>query len=98
MRSIIVSGALANKAFHGGEAWVRLNWLLGFRELGWDVWVIEQIARGPSIDAACAYFEKITGEFGFADRAALFADDRATLLGPSMRELCVVAEHAGLLV
>lgn len=98
MRTIIVSGALANKPHNGGEAWVRLNWLLGFRELGFDIWFIEQIVRGPSLDAACAYFEKITGDFGFAGRAALIADDGETLRGPAMRELCGVADAAELLV
>ena len=31
---IIVGGAVANKAGQGGEAWVRLNWVLGLRKLG----------------------------------------------------------------
>lgn len=96
--TIIVSGALANKPHNGGEAWVRLNWLLGFRELGFDVWFIEQIARGGGTDAACAYFEKITGDFGFAGRAALIADDGEMLHGPAMSELCDVADVAELLV
>jgi len=35
MKTIVVSGALANKSGHGGEALVRQNRVLGFRELGW---------------------------------------------------------------
>ena len=45
--TIIVGGALANKAGHGGEAWVRLNWVLGFQALGFRVLFLEEIAGQP---------------------------------------------------
>lgn len=98
MRTIIVSGALANKMHNGGEAWVRLNWLLGFRELGFDVWFVEQIAHESSTDATRTYFEKVIGDFGFAGRASLITDNGEGLCGPTMQELCDVADTAELLV
>ena len=42
MATVVVSGALANKPCNGGEAWVRLSWLLGFRKLGFDVHFVEE--------------------------------------------------------
>lgn len=43
MTTIFISGALANKPLNGGEAWVRLSWILGFQQLGCDVVFVEQI-------------------------------------------------------
>ena len=98
MRTIVVSGALANKVHNGGEAWVRLNWLLGFRDLGFDVWFIEQIASDRAQDVARAYFEKVISDFDFAGRAALVTDDGDVRCGPTIAELCDVADSAELLV
>ena len=50
MGLIVVSGALANKPGQGGEAWVRLSYLLGLRRLGHQVHFIEQLV--PSIPEA----------------------------------------------
>jgi len=49
--SVIVSGAIANKHLHGGEAWVRLSWALGFKRLGFQVYFVEQIGRETRVDA-----------------------------------------------
>lgn len=98
MKTVVVSGALANKPGQGGEAWVRLNWLLGFRKLGFDVWFIEQISPGEGVGRGRGYFEKVTQEFGFGDRAALLYDDGSPLCGPSICDLCEVADSADLLV
>jgi hypothetical protein len=42
--TIVVAGALANKCWNGGNAWVPISWALGFRKLGFRVLFIEQIA------------------------------------------------------
>ena len=78
--TIIVSGALANKAGHGGEAWVRLHWVLGFQALGWRVLFLEQLA-GPPDRAAVAYFRGVTARFGLAESSALLGADGTTLCG-----------------
>src|SRR3974377_938006 len=54
MALIILSGALANKPFNGGNAWSRLNWILGLKKLGFGVCFIEQISRANCINAAGA--------------------------------------------
>src|SRR5688500_13752775 len=51
MTLIVVSGAIANKLNQGGEAWVRLSYLLGLRQLGFEVHFLEQIAPQACFDA-----------------------------------------------
>lgn len=94
---IIVSGALANKAGQGGEAWVRLNWVLGFQQLGWRVLFLEQLA-GPPDPAAVAYFSGVTERFGLADSAALLGADGATLCGWSAARIAEFAADAEALI
>ena len=52
--SVVVAGALANKAGSGGEAWVRLSYVLGLRRLGCDVALVEEIQSADP--AAVRYF------------------------------------------
>ena len=52
MAIVVVSGALANKCWNGGEAWVRLNWILGLKKLGCQVFFIEEIQGKHCVDAA----------------------------------------------
>lgn len=91
MTVIVVAGALANKYLNGGEAWVRLSWIEGFRRLGFDVWFVEQIAAQSPEPAA--FFERVTGEFGLSDRAVLL-DERE----PVPSDLLDVAASADLLL
>jgi hypothetical protein len=46
----IVSGALANKPWNGGNTWTRLSFVLGLRRLGFEVIFIEQLSK-PSEEA-----------------------------------------------
>lgn len=95
--TIIVGGALANKAGHGGEAWVRLNWVLGFQALGFRVLFLEQLAGAPD-SAAVAYFRGVTERFGLADSAALIGADGATLCGMSAERISEFAAEADALI
>jgi hypothetical protein len=79
LASIVVAGALAGKPGNGGEAWVRLSWVLGLRRLGFDAWLLEEAtpetaARGRS------FFEQTVADHGLADRAVLFGGER--IVGP----------------
>ena len=105
MKSIVVSGALANKCFNGGEAWVRLNWCLGFKRLGLDVFFVEQISRENCVDTtgavtpfeSCvnlAYFKKVTEQFGLSECAALIYDNGEQIYGPSQGQLLEWADSA----
>src|SRR4051794_24327764 len=72
---IIVGGALANKPMQGGEAWVRLSWLLGFRQLGFRVHFIERIEPSACTDAAVNYFDGVVRQFELQDQATLVRTD-----------------------
>jgi hypothetical protein len=109
MPTAIVSGALANKPFNGGEAWVRLSWALGLRRLGFDVYFVEELAAAncvtesgePADFASCAnraYFESVVGDFGLAERAGLLHDGGRESSGLGLSELGDLAAGADLLV
>jgi hypothetical protein len=82
MGTVVVAGALANKPGNGGEAWVRLSWVLGLKRLGFDPWFVEQIDPAVCVDATGAraplersvnlgWFDAVTRDYGLADRSAL---------------------------
>jgi hypothetical protein len=80
MTSVVVAGALASKMGNGGEAWVRLSYVLGFQKLGLDVHFVEEIER-PTREAI-EYFEKVTSRFPIPatllDRHRLVVGDPVT--------------------
>ena len=75
--TILVSGAMANKHRNGGEAWVRLNWLLGLRRLGCRVHFVEHIDAATCVDAAGApapfqYVGRVCSAQGAADPPSMY--------------------------
>ena len=50
--TIIVAGSLAQRPGHGGHAWVFLQYLLGFRSLGYDVLFLDRLEPGMCVDAS----------------------------------------------
>ena len=85
MATAVVAGALANKPNSGGEAWVRLSWVLGLRRLGWDVWFVERLPSAAP--EGLAYFEQVVGEFGLEGRVALLGEGGEPLVGVGEEEL-----------
>ena len=53
-RPIVIAGSLAQRPHHGGHTWVFLQYLLGFRRLGWDVLFVDRLEPGMCVDAAGA--------------------------------------------
>jgi len=108
MATAIVGGALANKPFNGGEAWVRLSWILGLQRLGFEVYFVEELASAACVDEAGepaefgvsanrAYFESVVGDFGIEDRAGLLCDGGDQGSGLGLDQLAEVAAHADVL-
>jgi hypothetical protein len=108
MPTAIVSGALANKPFNGGEAWVRLSWALGLRRLGFDVYFVEELESAACVDdsgapaafeasANRAYFESVVRDFGFESRAGLLCDGGREVVGVDLDVLVEVAAQADVL-
>ena len=77
---IAVAGALANKPGNGGEAWVRLSWVLGLRRLGIDAWLIEEAPRDISVTAR-SWFDSVVDRFELSHRAALVDPEGRAIAG-----------------
>ena len=93
---IIVAGAVANKAGQGGEAWVRLNWMLGLRQLGFDVHFVEQLQPGAPAGAV-DFFRETMQRHGLAECATLLGANGA-LCGPPLARVLEFASGADALV
>ena len=109
MTTVLVSGAIANKHHNGGEAWVRLSWVLGLRRLGCDVFFVEQIDAGSCVDesgrpagfdqsANLDYFRAVTERFGVADQSTLLYEGGERWSGMELDRLLEIADVADLLV
>jgi len=101
----LVAGAIANKPGNGGEAWVRLSWILGLRRLGFDVYFVERLSAAACVDAAtdlCApadsenrrHFEQVIAAFGLGERAALVGEDGEWLAGIEPAAIAAAAAAA----
>lgn len=81
---ILVAGRLAAAPGQGGAAWALLQWVLGFRALGHEVWVAEPLPAALSKGAPrgsrqARYFRSVTRRFGLASRAGLIEADKFKL-------------------
>jgi len=62
-----------------------MNWAIGFRELGWDVWLVENIAREKlspptepdGMSPEELFFKETAREFGFENRVCLLVDGQS---------------------
>jgi hypothetical protein len=108
MSLVIISGALANKPFNGGNAWSRLSWALGFQKVGFEVCFVEQIHPDTCVDAAgrrspfhssvnLAYFQQTMSEFGFSTTSSLICGEGSEVHGLPLNRLTALAEKACLL-
>src|SRR5260370_126402 len=74
-RTILLSGMIAADPGQGGATWAVLQYLLGFKRLGHDVYFVEPVPeaslRPPGASLAqsdnAAYFQRVTAHFGRPD-------------------------------
>ena len=87
---VVIGAALAQRPFHGGHAWAILNWVLGFRSLGWRVLLLDRLDASMFCDEAgrpatpetavnTRYFVDLVREFGLENDAALLLDGGQTV-------------------
>jgi hypothetical protein len=109
MASIVVGAGLARRPLNGGAPWARLQWVFGLRQLGFDVYLVDQLDRESCVDARgaiaplegslnLAYFRQIVEMFGLSGRAALIYGDGDAVEGAAATELLDYAETADLLI
>jgi hypothetical protein len=79
--SVVIGAALAHRAGYGGHAWALLQYVLGFRELGFDVTVLDRLELGMlsdvSEEAALAYLRGLLDEEDGVSYCVLGADGRS---------------------
>jgi hypothetical protein len=105
--TIVLAGALAQKPQLGGHAWVFLQYLLGFRRLGYDVLFVDWLPPGTSFDAAgrpapversetLRALRRTLEPFGLGGSFALLHEDG--VVGTTRRELLARLRRSRLLL
>ncbi len=101
-RRVIIGVGLASHPVNAaGNTWAFLQWVLGFRQAGWDVWMVEDIASAKCLDPALqkcepaqsanlAHWNGVVAEFGLKGRSTLFLDGQS----PDLPELLRFARDA----
>src|SRR5271154_6792 len=96
-RRVIIGVGIASYPLHAaGNTWAFLQWVLGFRQAGWDVWMVENVppakcidATGqkcaPALSANLAHWNTVVEEFGLKDRATLLFDGQSPELPDLLR-------------
>ena len=81
--AVVIAGAVARQAGRGGHAWAFLQYVLGFRRLGWQVLWLDSI-DGACVDAPdreVREFRRFVEVAGIEDDAALLAGATAPAPG-----------------
>jgi hypothetical protein len=94
-RRILLAGMVAGVPGQGGATWAVLQWVLGLRQLGHDVLLVEPVdALTPH---RVGYFERLAARFGLGGRAALVTPEHATA-GPGFGDLAAFASTCDLVL
>jgi hypothetical protein len=107
--TVIVAGSVAQRPNAGGHTWVFLQYLLGFRDLGWDALLLDRLEPEMCIDAngdPCPlessvnfrYLQKVLKHFGLTDSYALLYEGGATCIGMSRDKLLERVSQSALLL
>jgi hypothetical protein len=104
--TIVVSGMISAVPLQGGAAWAVLQYLLGFKRLGHDVYFVEPIGRAELVpphvalaeSANARYFRDVMAEFEFEQASALLQVDTRETVGLDYEQLRQISRRADLLV
>ena len=97
---------IAGDPQQGGATWAVLQYVLGLKELGHRVLLVEPIQPAAIRPASATlpestnaqYFRQVVTDFGLQDCAALLLVDSRTTVGMSYEQLCQSAGDAELLI
>ena len=93
--TVLFSGMVAGDPHQGGATWSILQYVLGLRRLGHDVWLVEPV-KELSPDSV-SYFGDLVRAFGLEDRAALVDVEARESVGVPYATLHEAATGADLL-
>jgi len=104
--TVLVCGMISAVPYQGGATWAVLQYLLGFKRLGHDVYFVDPVARtalqpdGVSLADShnARYFRAVMTEFGFEDSSALLVDSSRESVGLSYDRLAHIASRTDVLV
>jgi hypothetical protein len=108
-QTVIVAGALAQRPHVGGHAWVFLQYLLGFRRLGWDVLFVDRIEPEMCVDdsgvqssfsasANLRYLKQVMDGFDLGGCWTLLYDGAREVAGVPRGEVIERARRSSLLL
>jgi hypothetical protein len=84
---VAVAGSLAQPSWHGGHAWVFLQYLLGFRKLGFDVLFLDRATPDGGItEDANRYLVSVMNRFGLASDYCMLGSDGRPVAGIPRQE------------
>lgn len=106
--TIAIGGSVAQKPRQAGHTWQFLQYMLGFRELGWDVLLIDRLEEAMCRDAndnpcACLdsenvrYLVEVMRDFGLEGSYSLLLDD-GEVIGVPRRELIERVRSSAVLI
>ena len=106
---IVLAGSLARRPGRGGHAWVFLQYLLGFRRLGWDVLFLDEIQPDMCRDESgrpCGFqksvkvraFTALMSNFGLEGCYSLSYDHGAEVAGLPRRDVLDRLRRSTLLI
>ena len=107
--TIVFSGAIAQRPWQGGHTWAFLQYVLGLRQLGWDVLLIDRLEADMCVDAdgrPCGideslnldYFRRVMNAFELEDAWSLICDQGRRSIGVPRLEVLERSGRAGMLL
>ena len=104
--TILLSGMVAGIPQQGGATWAVLQYLLGFKRLGHDVYFVEPLEEtalqpgGASLDLSTntAYFRQVMAEYGLEQNSALLLSGTRQTAGLAYSEVREIGRGADVLV
>ncbi len=106
---IVIAGSLAQKPRYGGHTWQFLQYLLGFKRLGWEVLFLDQLEPEMCVDADggpssiedslnLSYFLDVMNRFNLKDSFALICNHGEKFIGLSRQEVLARTSRSALLL
>jgi hypothetical protein len=97
-KSIVIAGSLAQKPGRGGHTWVFLQYVLGFKKLGWDVLFLDRLEPSMCVSETGAaaplesswnvtYFLDVMNRFGLDRSYSLLCNEGTSTIGLSRAEI-----------
>jgi hypothetical protein len=106
---IVIAGSLAQKPHYGGHTWVLLQYLLGFKLLGYEILFLDQLEPNMCVDAvgqSCSldqsenlhYLIDVMKQYGLEHNYALLYDRGQQCIGLSKQQVLEYTKSSALLI